>query len=1014
MTKLIRIISVVAVVFSSTILFTQESYHYLSDHKKLHNLEGWDYHKLYGIKINQTEGLNGDFYDPFKEALASNQLNEKRSVDLLLEQSMFAESAEDKHLYNALVSLKFFDQNEFLTAIDYSSKADRSYLSSELTEELDFKIGYSHFVNKNFDQADFYFDKNNKSYQHHNTYYGAMTKYFIGDGESAINGFTKIDNTAPYDAYVPYYLTQIYFAQKDFNQVVSYGENCINKPALENKNRVHKLLALANFELGQYEKANHHFAVYAEESPKLTKEEFYQIAYSQYKLKEYDLSIENFKEISNVTDTLGNLANYYIAEIYLTQGDKKAAQTAYGKLSKMHTIQELQEDAQLNYALLSHELGEERIAINTLSKYKEGDKYFGESQHMLNYVLRNSSDYKAALAVIEGLPTKSKELLTTYQDLSYKLAIQNFNDNTPLKSLTYLAIAEQTPGLSKIAAESIFWQSYIHHQDNNLLRSQALLDKYFEYTEAHSEVKDEKIYGEAHYLQAYKYWKLNEYKMSSKHFKLAIDANPSLETNQKSDAYTRIADVYLTENDYKNSSKFYTLALRTNDDLDYAAYQLGIVEGFEKGPLDKILVLEDFVNKYPDSEYSDDALYEIGISYFSLSKRNDALMSFDKLLANHGTESPMARKALLKKGLISYNAGDVDAAILAYKKVFELAPSAEEKKEALVALEEIYLTELNDPDSYFDIAEQQGGVKIDEFQKDSVSYAIAYDQFKNGSYEKSANAFSKYRSKYKNGMYKLPSLYFEGESYSLLKKYEEATFAYEQVIEQGASDYYVKALKKAALINYNHKQDNEKAFKYFDLLVNKQNLNELGFIEGALVTANLTNKNQQVIVYADRLIKHKESNLDQKATAHFYLAKAAQKEGKDDQAIKSYNEVVRMSKNNKAAEASYQVAELFYKQKNLEIAEKQALETTNRAVNYPYWVARSLLLLTDIFVDNKDVYNAKAAVDAILDNYADDQEIIAAAREKKIKVELLEASENRVIPSPPNNTLELDTIKTGK
>lgn len=989
-----------------------EFYHYPEKNQDL--IEEFDYHDLYGVIINRTEGLFSDFYDPFKEALNSNAINESRSVDLLLEQAVFAKTPEDKNLYNALVSLKYFDQSEFEQVINYSKATDRSYLSSSLKEELDFKVGYAHFVNQNFDQADFYFDQKNDSYKHHNTYYGAMTKFFLGDKESAIKGFERIDNTRPYDAYVPYYLTQIYFENKDFRNVTNYGEKIINNPALENKNRVHKLLGLAYFELEDYDNANKHLSVYAEETNLLTKEEFYQIAYSQYKLGKHEESIANFKEISNLSDTLGNLANYYIAEIYLQQNDKKAAQTAFGKVSKISTLPDLQEDALFNYALLSYEIGEERIAINTLSKFQEGNRYFDQSQKLLNHVLVSSKDYEAAMGVIEDLDYKSPEILNTYQNLSYKLAIQNFNDQTPLKSLSYLSIAEETPGSSIIAAESIFWQAYIHHEDENMLRSQALLDRYFKYTASQPETKAQDIYPKAHYLQGYKFWSKEAYSEAQDHFIKALESSATMPSNKKADAQTRIADFYLKENNYKNASKYYTSALRTDDNMDYAAYQLGIVEGLNKGPVDKIVILEEFEAKYPESEYRDDALFEIGNSYFSLNKRNDALIAFNKLLADYGEESPMARKTLLRKGLISYNAGDVDEAIASYKEVFKLSPNAEEKKEALAALEEIYLSELNDPQAYFDLAENEGGVKLDDIQKDSLSYGIAMDQFKNGNYEKSSEAFANYRKRYKKGLYLIPAKYYEGESYSLLKQYNEAAIAYEMVIEEGKSDFYLKALKKAALIKYNHEQDNEKALKYFDLLVTQEGLNELEYIEGALVCANLTQDNTKVLSYADKLSKHPQSTTDQKATANFYLAKAAEKQGNIDQAIKAYNDVVRLSKNNKAAEASYQVAKLFKQQSNLDLAETQALETTKRAVNYPFWVAKSLLLLTDIFVEKKDVYNAKAAVEAVLDNYKEDTEIQAEALAKKVLVDQLEADENRVIDPTQDNTLQMDTLNTGK
>lgn len=59
--------------------------------------------------------------------------------------------------------------------------------------------------------------------------------------------------------------------------------------------------------------------------------------------------------------------------------------------------------------------------------------------------------------------------------------------------------------------------------------------------------------------------------------------------------------------------------------------------------------------------------------------------------------------------------------------------------------------------------------------------------------------------------------------------------------------------------------------------------------------------------------------------------------------------------------------------------------------DYPYWVAKSLILTADILTDKKDYLNAKAALEAVIDNFHDDKDISAEAN---AKLEAVKKKEN--------------------
>jgi len=87
------------------------------------------------------------------------------------------------------------------------------------------------------------------------------------------------------------------------------------------------------------------------------------------------------------------------------------------------------------------------------------------------------------------------------------------------------------------------------------------------------------------------------------------------------------------------------------------------------------------------------------------------------------------------------------------------------------------------------------------------------------------------------------------------------------------------------------------------------------------------------------------------------------------------------------------------------------MEANRESSGYPYWVAKSVILLSDILRDKRDLYNARAALEALLENYNEDQEIVTEAREKltRIQAEIDQSSRLNTSTNPQgNNYLELD------
>ena len=93
--------------------------------------------------------------------------------------------------------------------------------------------------------------------------------------------------------------------------------------------------------------------------------------------------------------------------------------------------------------------------------------------------------------------------------------------------------------------------------------------------------------------------------------------------------------------------------------------------------------------------------------------------------------------------------------------------------------------------------------------------------------------------------------------------------------------------------------------------------------------------------------------------------------------------VLKYTKNQYGAEAKYYIAFIQYKQNNTAGAEKTILEVVKQFSSYDYWKAKALLLQTDILVEKKDLFQARAILKSIINAYVDKEDgIIADAKAK--------------------------------
>lgn len=926
----------------------------------------------------------------------------------------------------ALVDLAnyYYNAEEYDKAIEYFSQVEMSGMSQQQRAESKFKFGYAYFVSKRFAdaknqfqdikdyQGDYYFPTN---------YYLGLCYFFEGNYQEAIKGLRIAEQSPKYKPLIPYYISQIYFAERQYEELIAYAEPRLSERGLQKSDEIKQLLGQAYFEKQNYTKALPLLEAYAEKTSKLSESEFYQLGYTQYKTGNYRNAARSFEPLTNVNSKLGQYAMYYQADSYLKLGQKQSARTALGSAKRMDFDPIIKEEATFNYAKLAYELKDPREAIASLQDIGPSSRYYAEAQTLMSEIFLNYRDYKQALDILKNMKNKTPQLRESYQKVAYYRALQLLQQDDLTGAKDLLTESLKDPIDTRTKALAIYWQGDIAQREKKYDNSIQFMSQFLTLAKTMTGLPDESSIFTANYVQGYNYLKQQNYTGALGFFQEAVNGirrnqtfitSNDVKNDVLGDAVMRSGDCYFKRNQYADAVRNYDEAIEKRyNGFVYALYQKAIIEGLRGRTTEKIVALEQLVTTYSNSPYADEALLALGTTYQEIGQLNKAIEPLRRLTTEYKGKSNLVNQALIRIGLITYNQGNKEGAINYYKQVFSNNPSQEEASLALASLEEIYVDDLGRADDYFAFLETIPGYKVDNLARDSITFNAAEAQFENANYQRAIESYTDYIRKFPNGYYTLDARYQRGESYAVLKQYAEALRDYEFVSERGQSRYYVKSLEKAAIIAYNYSLDFAKAYTFYNKLESVATTEEQRFEAqlGALRSAYRTGNSQAVYELANKVANNPNASQAQIATANFYQGKVAYDKKDYDNALTAFNRVIQQSDNEQTAEARYLVAYIYYLKRNLEKAQEICINANKESSAYPYWVAKSVILLSDILTEKGDLYNARAALEALLENYSEDADLVKQAQTKLNALNQQITRGSRLAPTTtPNNLLEMD------
>lgn len=924
----------------------------------------------------------------------------------------------DKHpgsifIYQAYFQLarqKYRDE-DYKEALAWFEKSDAHQIDKKQADEFLFKKGYAYFMTEDFESAGKYFydliDKDG-AYQLSANYYYAHIAYEKANYQTALNAFTKLEGDEKYASLVPYYISQIYFLQEKYSKLISYAPPFLEKAEVDRVPEIAKMIGLAYYNLKKHAEAIP-YLVQAEDI--LVRKEQFALAYSYYQQNDYQKAGEMFRNVGGEADDILQLATYNLADCYLKTGNKKEAQQAFERASQMDFDGDIKKSALFNFAKITYELScsslNETIEafdayLNLYPDSEEND----EAYDFLVNVYMTTKNYKQALASMDKIRHKSSRVEEAYQRVSYFHALELFQQSLFSESLQYL---EKSLAYSRynrnIAAECLYWKAEAYYRTEDFM---AAILNYQKFIKTPG-VGNSKYFANVHYNLGYSEFELDAYTKAVKWFRKYEQICNGKASAYLSDAQNRIGDCYFLDRNYQRSAEYYGKAVAANNwATDYAVYHQALSLGLLGKLKAKIKLLSRFSRNYSDSDYMDDALYELAKARIKVGNEKAAVGIYTDLISNY-PQSSYASKALLQLGLLNYNQKDYDKAISNFKQVLLDYSGSNEAKSAMIGMKNIYI-DMNNVKAYFAFVESLGkGIVVNASEKDSLTYLSAERLYMDGQNEESTLAFKEYLQDFPRGMFRLNAEYYKGEAAFNRGDFQEAFLSFEKVLARADNLFTEKALLGASQIQFKQK-DYLRARQYFQALLLKSNIAE----NKQTAQWGLFRCHYQLKAYSDlltaseKLILFGKISGEQMREIRYKRSKAHLALSQNRKAKADLMALAKEVQSIEGAESRFLLADLYYRLNEFDKAEKQVNEFIDMNSPHHYWLGKSFILLSEIYLKKDDVFQARYTLQSIVDNYGVKDDGILESAKAKLALILDKEKQNA---APAKTELNTDSIK---
>lgn len=892
-----------------------------------------------------------------------------------------------------------YRKKNFKQALKAFEKVDFLDLSSEERVEYNFKKGYSSFQTDDREGAKkCFYDilEVDGKYKAPSVYYYSHIAYLEGNYQTALKGFLQLKDNETFGPVTPYYITHIYYLQQNYDQLLSIAPELLEKSTPQRQPEIARLIGESYFRTGKYEQALPYLKRYYETSnATISTINRYQLGYTYYKMKDFKSAIPHFEAATALeADSLAQSAYYYLASCYVESNEKTFALNAFKKTYQLQFDKTISADALYQFAKLSYELdfNPYNQAVEAFQKYVveyPNSPHRAEAMTYLTKMYLSTNNYAQALESIEKISDKSVEMNIAYQRILYARGVQFFQQNELAAAVEYFDKAIKVNANRQFTAKSMFWRAESYYR---LGIYNASIEAYQKFLTASGAFELDN-YNEAYYNLGYAYYKLKDYPLANKNFRIFALNEKQTHSPMYNDVQNRIGDSYFIQSEMALAVDHYNIAIEIGlRDVDYSLFKKAEALGPLVKPQERASTLDLLLQNYPNTAYAGNARYMLAQTYFrQLQQPDKATQEYLNIINTFPAQTSVVKKSKLDLGYLYNNVGKTSEATSILKSVYIDYKGSTESNDAIKTLQGIY-TEQGNVDEFFQWVEKQG-VQIAASTQDSINFQTAENQYMNENCTQAVESFGRYIERFPAGYFINDAHFYRAECLRQHHQYSKALIDYNYLVSRPVNQYSLLSLNYIANINYTDLKDYQSARSAFARLstVAESNENQQKALIGIMRCDFYLQNQDSLSSSALRVFLIENLNLRVKREAALHILRINFAAKNQDKAMVAIQQLLTEVGTEEAAEAMYCKAYFQYLNTQYDSAQTTAFKVIQQEPSYEYWVVKSFLLSADIFIQQKNYHQAKATLSSIVDNYEGDKALMEEAKSKLELVKTLMA-----------------------
>ena len=961
--------------------------------------------------IVSAQDYESDFREvqkQFQERLKTTPANLKT----YLEQYPYTPYSDEIYLMEGVLHV---EKEKYKQATKAFAKVNGKNLSRETQPMLLFYWGYALLKQENYEKALSYLlrvKQKESLYTPHARYYAGYCYYCTKDFQNALAEFLSVQHLAGYQQIVPYYLVQIDYAQGNYEQVYTRANQLLDTfPDNKHNYELHRMLGEMYYQDSAYNDAIQHLEAYhtltLEQEREPLRSDIYLLGVANYKVGKYQEAIQQLKNIKEQKDSISESTYLHLGHSYLRVGEEEKAKLSYAAAMRLNINSRVREEAMYNYVQITYlqgsALGDNITAFQDFLREYPNTKYTNNVYALMADMYMNSKNYKAAYDALVGIKQPDAKMQETIQFLRYQLGIDAFLQGNMKEAANWMTqVIKNEKKSSHYKTEAYYMRAESRYR---MLQYPACIEDIEAFVKQSNAPKS-KNYTTALYLKAYALFNQQLLKQAEYVFRQYISQADSTQT-LFTDALNRLGDCLFSSRQFDDAVATYERAIRLgNYATDYALFQQGYALGLLHRYPEKIQKMGQLSSRYPRSDYADDALYETARAHLQLDQNEEAIKMYTRILGQY-PNSNKAAKAALELSMTYRTLKQYDKAIQAYKNTIQKYAGSEEAYAALEGLEQVYV-ETNNISDYLAYTKTLNKINMrTSSQEDSLVYVTAELQYIMGNYEEAAAGMTTYITSFcPGGRYCVTAHYYAANSFYQLRQYDAAQEQYSALAAIEGNPYMEEACMRSAEIAYD-KEEYKTAAYYFQQMLrvasssNMRITAQLGILRCNQHEGNI----EAVIAAATQLLEQDQLTDNIRQEALYYRAKAHLSNQQYGLAVVDLTPLSKEVRTPMGAEAKYQLANAYFQLGSIELAEEEVMSFTQMQTTQQYWLAKSLILLSDINVQRNDIFQAKQYLLALQSNYQQQDDITTIIADKLQEIATLETANQQA-----STEIEEDTI----